>query len=152
MVIVDGLQAIVTSLSQNATGHLIQSRIFASQNLNKIAENYATRASKEQIYIVKCIDRIIELGGDVKNEDKTEELVYKDAIEYLHYDLQVSKDALEWLKELIDEAKDEARDDSLTLNLLSDYYLAEGNEMHWTEQQLDLIEMIGRQNWLAKQI
>lgn len=148
MIVVERLQSLVTWLSQGATSHLIQSRIFAAQRLNKLAEKYAAHAAEEQNYIVKFIDRIIALGGDVKNEDKTAELIYKDAVEYLNYDLQVSKDSLEWLAELIADVQD----DSMTFQLLSDYYQEEKSKMLWTEQQLEMIEMIGRQNWLDKQL
>ena len=39
--IIAGLQAIVTGLSQQADGHVIQSRIFASEGFSKLAERYA---------------------------------------------------------------------------------------------------------------
>lgn len=148
MIILERLQSLITWLSQGATSHLIQSRIFAAQGLNKLAERYAAHVAEEQNYIVKFIDRIIALGGDVKNEDKTAELIYKDAVEYLNYDLQVSKDSLEWLAELIADAQE----DLMTFQLLSEYYQEEKSELAWTEQQLDMIEMIGRQNWLDKQL
>ena len=75
--VICGLQAIVTGLSQQADGHAIQSRIFASQGLTKLA----------------------------KNEDKKCAPVYTDAVEYLKYDLQVSKDGLKWLAEIVNAAQ-----------------------------------------------
>ena len=40
------------------------------------------------------------------------------------------------------------------LNLHSPYYVYQDEEgdMYWAEQQLALIELIGKQNWLAKQL
>ena len=35
--VIEGLQTIVTELSQQADGHVIQSRIFASQGLNMLS-------------------------------------------------------------------------------------------------------------------
>ena len=142
------MQAIVTGLSQQATGHLIQSRIFAAQGLTKLAKQYEEHAEEERGYVVKCIDRIIDLGGEVKNEDKKYSPVYKDAIEYLKYDLQVSKDGLKWLAEIVKAAQC----DLTTFGILSEYYKDEESDMYWAEQQLELVEMIGKQNWLAKQI
>lgn len=55
--IISGLQEIVTGLSQQATGHMIQSRIFASQGFSKLAEKYAEHAEEERKYVVLCIDR-----------------------------------------------------------------------------------------------
>lgn len=146
--VIEGLQTIVTALSQQADGHLIQARIFASQGLNKLAKNYEEHAQEERGYVVKCIDRLIDLGCEVKLEAKTAAPVYTDVIEYLKYDLQVSKDGLAWLKEIVCAAQD----DLTTFKILSEYYQDEEGDMYWAEQQLELVEMIGKQNWLAKQM
>ena len=69
--VIEGLQTIVTALSQQADGHLIQSRIFAAQGLNKLAENYKEHSIEERGYAVKCIDRLIDLGCEIKLEAKT---------------------------------------------------------------------------------
>lgn len=146
--ICEGLQAIVTGLAQQADGHVIQSRIFAAQGLSKLAEQYKEHAEEERGYVVKCIDRIIDLGGEVKNEDKKSAPIFKDAVEYLKYDLQVSKDGLKWLAEIVKAAQC----DLSTFEILSEYYKDEETDMYWAEQQLALIELIGKQNWLATQI
>ena len=146
--IIEGLQVIVTQLAQQADGHVIQSRIFAAQGLTKLAKQYEEHAEEERGYVVKCIDRIIDLGGEVKLEDKNCAPICKDAVEYLTYDLQVSKDGLKWLAEIVKAAQC----DLTTFGILSEYYKDEEGDMYWAEQQLELVEMIGKQNWLAKQI
>ena len=146
--IIAGLQAIVTGLSQQADGHLIQSRIFAAQGLSKLAEKYSEHASEEHGYVEKCIDRILDLGGEIKLEDKKSAPVCKDAVEFLKYDLQVSRDGLKWLAEIVKLAQC----DLTTFDLLKDYYKDEEGDMYWAEQQLGLIELVGKENWLAKQI
>ena len=143
--IVEGLQAIVTGLSQQADGHMIQSKIFAAQGFSKLAEKYSEHAAEERGYVEKCIDRILDLGCDVKNESKPESPICKDPIEWLKHDLQVSKDGLAWLKTIVDESKD----DLTTFDLLKDYYKDEESDMYWAEQQLELVEKIGLQNWYA---
>lgn len=146
--LIDGLQAIVTGLAQQADGHLIQSRIFASQGLTKLAEKYAEHAEEERGYVVKCIDRIIDLGGEVKLENKQSAPLFKDAEEYLKYDLKVSVDGLRWLAGLVKISVS----DLTTFGILSEYYKDEEKDMYENQQQLDLIQLIGKQNWLAKQI
>ena len=69
--------------------------------MSKLAKQYEDHSAEEHDYVVKCIDRIIDLGGDVKNEDKKCAPVYKDVEEYLKYDLQVSKGELKWLAKII---------------------------------------------------
>ena len=108
--VIEGLQTIVTELSQQADGHLIQSRIFSAQGLSKLAKNYSEHAEEERGYVEKCIDRLIDLGCEVQLENKKSAPICKDAIEYLKYDLQVSKTGFE------------------------------------------VVELIGKENWFAKQI
>ena len=127
---------------------MIHSRIFAAQCLTKLAKQYAEHAEEERGYVVKCIDRLIDLGCEVKLEDKKCAPICKDAVEYLKYDLQVSKDGLKWLAEIVKAAQC----DLTTFGILSEYYKDEESDMYWAEQQLALVEMIGKQNWLAKQI
>lgn len=146
--IIAALQVIVTQLDQQSDGHLIQSRIFASQGLNKLAKKYAEHSEEERGYVIKCIDRIIDLGGEVKLEDKKSAPVYKDAEDFLKYDLQVSIDGLRWLAGIVKLAQD----DLSTYDILKDYYKDEEKDMYETQQQLDLIQLIGKQNWLALQI
>ena len=146
--VIKGLQTIVTELAQQADGHIIQSRIFASQGFSKLAKQYEEHAAEERGYVVKCIDRLIDLDVEVKLEAKNAAPVKWDVVEYLKHDLQVSKDGLAWLKELVKAAQD----DPTTFGILRDYYQDEEGDMYWAEQQLALIELIGKQNWLAKQL
>lgn len=146
--ILEGLQIIVTDLAQQADGHQIQSRVFASEGFTKLADKYAEHAEEERGYVQQCIDRILDLGGEVKLEAKKEGPVLKDPVEWVKYDLQVSKDGLAWLAGLVEEA----RTDYTTFDILKKYYQDEEEDMYWGEQQLDLIECIGVQNWLLQQL
>ena len=47
---------------------------------------------------------------------------------------------------------EESKDDFTTYDMLKDYYKDEEEDMYWTEQQLELVERIGLQNWFATQI
>ena len=146
--IIAGLQAIVTGLSQQAEGHMIQSRIFADQGFSKLADKYAEHAAEEREYVEKCIDRILDLGGEVKNEAKQGAPVCTDAVEWVKYDLQVSRDGLASLAPLVRMSVE----DLATFDILAAYYKDEEEDLHWGEQQLELIELIGKQNWLVQQL
>lgn len=146
--ILEGLQIIVTDLAQQADGHAIQSKIFAAQGFSKLGAKYAEHAAEERDYVGKAIDRILDLGGEVKNGAKKETPVFTDIVEWIKYDLQTSKDGLAWLKALTEEA----RDDYTTYDILKEYYQDEEKDMYWAEQSLELIEKIGLQNWLNMQV
>ncbi|MBQ7193388.1 MAG: hypothetical protein IJR98_03345 [Synergistaceae bacterium] len=146
--ILEGLQVIVTDLAQQADGHELQARIFASQGFTKLADKYKEHASEERGYVEKCADRILDLGGTLKLEAKKDAPLFCDAIEYLKYDLQVSKDGLAWLAGLVEEA----REDYTTFDILKEYYQDEETDMFENEEQLELIKLIGKENWYAKQL
>lgn len=142
------LQGIVTAAAQQADGHAIQARIFKSQGFKKLAKKYAGHAKEERGYVKKCIDRIIDLGGEVKNETKQETPTYSNPIDWVKYDLQVSKEGLPGLAQAIEDA----REDYTTYDMLKDYYEDEEEDVYWGENQLELIAEIGKQNWLVKQM
>ncbi len=146
--IIAGLQIIVTDLAQQADGHAIQSRIFASEGFTKLAEKYAEHAEEERGYVNQCIDRILDLGGEVKLEAKKEGPVYKNPIDWIKYDLEVSKNGLAWLAGLVEEA----RTDYTTFDILKKYYQDEEEDMYWGQGQLELMACIGEQNWLIRQL
>ena len=146
--LLEGVQFIVTNLAQQADGHVIQSKIFAGKGYTKLAEKYAEHAVEERDYVGKCIDRLLDLGAEVKLECKKEAPVYYDPIEWIKYDLQISKNGLQWLKTIIELAKD----DYTTYDILIDYYKDEEEDLYWGEQQLELIETIGKQNWILRQM
>ena len=146
--LIAGLQTIVTNLDQQADGHAIQSRIFASKGYTKLADKYAEHATEERGYVQQCTDRILDLGGEVKLEAKAAAPTCADPVEWVKYDLQVSKDGLAWLAGLTEEA----RTDYTTFDILKKYYQDEEEDMYWGQAQLDMIECIGVQNWLLQQM
>lgn len=113
-----------------------------------MAEKYAEHAVEERTYVERCIDRLLDLGVEVKLEANKEEKVYTDAVEWVKHDLQVSKDGLAWLKTIVELAKE----DYSTFDILKEYYQDEEEDMYWGEQQLELINIIGKQNWILKQM
>ena len=146
--VIEGLQIIVTDLAQQADGHALHSRIIAAEGFTKLAEKYAEHATEERGWVEKCTDRLLDLGVDVKLEAKKEGPVYKDPVDWVKYDLEVSKAGLAWLKEITEEA----REDYTTFDILKEYYQDEEEDMYWGEAQLELIECIGKQNWLLQQL
>ena len=141
--VIAGLQTIVTELAQQADGHELQARIFASQGLSKLEAKYKEHAEEERGYVKKCADRFLDLGGTLKLGDKKDAPLFTDPIEFIKYDLQASKDGLAWLAGLVEEA----RTDYTTYDILKAYYQDEEEDMYWGEQQIELCGKIGAQNW-----
>lgn len=144
----DALQMIVTNLSQQADGHMLESRILGAAGYGKLADKYAEHAEEERGYVTKITDRMLDLGFDVKNEAKPAMPVCSDPVEWIKADLQISKDGLALLGKILIAA----HNDVTTFDILKDYYKDEEEDMYWGEQQIELIEKIGLQNWLVMQI
>ena len=145
---IDILQNVGNGILSQANKHQLVALQFAAQGFSKLGEKYAKHAIEERGYVNRCIDRILDLGGEMKNGLKKETPVYTDIVEWIKYDLKISKDGLAWLKTLTEEA----RDDYTTFDILKTYYQDEEEDLYWAEQQLELIEKIGLTNWLNFQV
>ena len=142
------LQAYATGLNAQSFQHKVQSQVFASQGFNKLAAKYADHSKEEAGWVEKFIDRILDLGGEAKVEAAPAQTIYKDAVEFLKADLEVS------VREVpnLGKATLAVAEDLTTYDLLKAYYQDEEEDMYWMQEQLDLIEMIGKQNWLIQQL
>ncbi len=142
------LQAYATGLNAQSYQHKVQSQVFASQGFTKLAEKYAGHSKEEAEWVEKFVDRILDLGGEAKVEASPSQAIYKDAVEFLKADLAVS------VKEVpaLGKVTLSVAEDMTTFDLLKAYYQDEEEDMYWMQEQLDLIEMIGKQNWLIQQL
>ena len=142
------LQAYATGLAAQSLAHKVQGKVFASQGLKKLADKYAGHATEEMGWVDQFIDRIIDLGGEAKVEAAPAQTIYTDPVEFLKADLEISEREVPVLGQLTLTLAE----DMTTFDLLKGYYKDEEEDMYWSQEQLDLIKLIGRENWLVKQI
>ena len=142
------LQAYATGLAAQSLQHKVESKIFAGQGYTKLGEKYAEHASEEMEWVDQFIDRIIDLGGTPQVEAAAAMPVFTDPVEYIKSDLEVSRREVPVLMQLTTAFQDDFK----TYDILRAYALDEEEDMYWSENQLELIEKIGLQNWLAKQL
>ena len=64
---IEALQFFVTGLSEGAFVHKVQGQIFKAQGLTKLGEKYIGHYTEEMEWVEKFIDRILDLGGEVKS-------------------------------------------------------------------------------------
>lgn len=142
------LQAYATGLSAQSMQHKVQSKVFASMGLSKLASKYADHATEEMAWVDKFIDRIIDLGGCPKVEKHDARELICDPLEYLKADLAIQVQGVDILRKCMATVAD----DPTTYDMLKAYLLDEEEDQYWSEEQLELIEKIGYQNWLIKQM
>lgn len=142
------LQAYATGLAAQSLSHKVQGKVFSAQGFSKLGEKYAEHATEEMEWVDKFVDRIIDLGGQPKVEAAPEQPIFNDVVEFIKADLEISRREVPVLQQLTTTLID----DFATYDLMRGYALDEEEDWAWSEQQLELIEKIGLQNWLAKQL
>lgn len=138
------LQMIVTELSANSFQHRIQSKIFGSQGFSKLKEKYAEHATEELEFVEQFMDRILDLGGTITQEQQPSKPIYNDVLEFIKADYQVSVDGIKTITELMESDIF----DITTYDLMKEYLKDEEEDMYWSEGQIELVEKIGLQNFL----
>jgi len=145
---IEALQFFVTGLSEGAFVHKVQGQIFKSQGFTKLGEKYIGHYTEEMEWVEKFIDRILDLGGEVKVEKhEARELCY-DPVEYIKVDMKIQQPGVELLRKCMASVCE----DPTTYDILKAYLLDEEEDQYWSEEQIDIIEKIGVQNWLMKQM
>lgn len=142
------MQFFTTGLTEGAFVHKVQGHLFKSQGFNKLGEKYLGHYTEEMGWVEKFIDRILDLGGEVKVEgSKPRELVC-DPVNYIKTDLDIQEKGVELLYKCVAALAD----DPTTYDILKAYLADEEEDLYWSQEQLELIEKIGVQNWLNNQL
>ena len=142
------LQAYATGLAAQSLQHKAESKIFAAQGYTKLAEKYSEHSAEEMGWVEQFMDRILDLGGTPLVQPAPEMPVFTDPVEYIKADLAISQKEVPVLQNLTMGLQEDFK----TYDILRGYALDEEEDMYWSETQLELIEKIGLQNWLVKQL
>lgn len=142
------LQGIVTKATAQSTTHRLQARIFGKQGFTKLQEKYEAHAAEEAESVEIFADRILNLGGDLKQQPQMAVKLHKDIEDFLKADLKASEEGLAELAGAVHAGFL----DVTSYELVKDYILDEEEDQYWTESQLELIQKIGKQNYLFHQL
>ncbi len=142
------LQAYATGLAAQSLQHKTEGKIFAAQGYEKLGEKYAEHAAEEMGWVDQFIQRILDLGGTPQVNAGVAMPVTTDPVAYIKADLAISVEQVP----ILQQTTLALSDDFKTFDILKAYALDEEEDMAWSETQLALIEQIGLQNWLAKQL
>ena len=145
---IQALQAVVTGLSAQSYGHRIQGLVFGSKGLAALADKYAAHAEEEMGWVEKFANRILDLGGEVKIEATPEVKVYDDIVEYLKNEKKVSEEGIAQVTEMMPAFAG----DFVAYEDMKAYLIDEDADLQETNQALELIELIGVQNWLVQKL
>lgn len=145
---IKALQLFTTGLSNGAFVHKVQGQILKSAGFNKLGDKYMNHYEEEMGWVTKFIDRLIDLGGEIKVEDRPAVPMVTDPVEYLKCDLQRQIEGLEVLRKCVSEL----HEDPTTYDIMKAYLKDEEDDLYWSENEIELIGKIGVQNWLLSQL
>lgn len=145
---IEALQFFVTGLSNGAFQHLAQSHVFKAQGYTKLGQHFADHAQEEYGWVEKFMDRILDLEGEVKVENRPAVPVVSEPVEYMNAELQRQRDGLKVLRECMDTVVE----DVTTYDLLKDYFKDEEQDLYDDQTMIDLIKKLGESNWLLTQL
>ena len=140
------LQQVITGIEAQSLTHRYESKLFASAGFGALAEKYADHAAEEKDFADKFIDRLLDLGGELKQGGAAATPLTDDIEAFLTYDKKVSEEGLAAINAIM--ASGDL--DTTTYELFVDYLADEEEDLYWSENQLDLIKAVGKQNYLVK--
>ncbi len=142
------LQMFATGLSEGAYVHKLQGQMFKSQGFTKLGEKYINHFSEEMGWVEKFVERILDLGGEVKFEGMKDRELIKNPIEYIKADLKIQEAGVDMLYKCMETMVN----DPTTYEIFKEYLKDEEEDLYWSQGALDMIESIGTQNWLFTQV
>lgn len=141
-------QMIVNELTSSAFVHKMQGQLFKSQGFTKLGEKYISHYTEEMEWVEKYTDRMLDLGCVPEVKLNYESKLIEDPKAYVEADLKIQREGVEMLYKVMPSLAS----DPTTYDITKAYLLDEEEDQYWSEEQLDMIEKIGYQNWLLKQI
>ena len=145
---IEALQFFVTHLAEGAMVHKQQGMIFKSQGFTKLGQKYIDHYTEEMEWVEKYTNRMLDLGCVLQVKLNKECKLIEDAKAYIEEDLRIQREGVESLYQMMPSLAS----DPTTYDITKAYLADEEEDLYWSEEQLDLIEKIGMQNWLMRQM
>lgn len=141
-------QMIVNELTTGAYVHKMQGLLFKSQGFDKLGQKYLDHYAEEMEWVEKYANRMMDLGCVPEVNISKQCKLIEDAKAYIEADLAIQRKGVEDLYKMMPALAS----DPTTYDITKAYLADEEEDQYWSEEQLDLIEKVGLQNWLVKQM
>jgi len=145
---IEALQFFATGLTEGALVHKLQGQIFKSQGFTKLGEKYIGHFNEEMGWVEKFVERILDLGGDIKFDGAKSRELCCDPVAYIKADLEIQKAGVD----LLYKCCETLINDPTTYDIMKAYLADEEEDLYWSQGALDMIEKIGLQYWLRTQV
>lgn len=141
------LQSILSALLAGAQMHYVHAQINKQRGFGKLASRMLEEYEEEMGSVADIISHLRRLGGSI--EVKPEEVtIYLDVEEQIRREYELQHQGVAELEAAIKSTEL----DLVTDNYLQSYLEDEAEHEAWLKQQVELIDLLGISNYLAKQI
>ncbi|MCE2437416.1 MAG: bacterioferritin [Pseudomonadales bacterium] len=148
--VVEWLNAVLKNELTAINQYFLHSRMLRNWGLDRLADHEHAESIDEMKHAEMLIDRILLLEGLPNLQVLGGLRVGETAEEVIRCDLQLEVDALQVLRDAIEFC--ESVHDYVSRDLFSKILESEEEHVDWLETQLELINMLGVEKYLAEQI
>lgn len=154
--IVEHLNKLLTHELTSVRQYLLHSAILKDKKINRFAEKMRNELNEELGHANRLAERILLLKGvpnfqDTNQISKYEGKFTKDTIQKILEDnLKLEEEGIKGIREAISVAEKEK--DVISVMLLEELLQNEEEHLHWIKGQINLIELMGIENYLRTQI
>ena len=145
---IEALQFFTTGLTEGALVHKMQGQVFNAMGFTKLGQKYIDHFNEEMEWVEKFVSRILDLGGEVKFEGAKPREIISNPVEYIKADLEIQKAGVDTLYKCCEGLIN----DPTTYDIMKAYLADEEEDLYWSQGALEMIECIGAQNWLIRQL
>jgi bacterioferritin len=149
--VIDQLNEILTAELTAINQYFIHAKMCRNWGYKRLYKALYDESIDEMKHADDLIERILFLEG-VPNVQRYNKITVGESVkEQFELDLQMEYGAVQRFRNAIKVARDDERDE-VTAEMLEHMLVSEEHHVDWIETQLELIEQVGLQNYLAEQI
>ena len=142
----DVLAAELTAINQ----YFLHASMCKNWGFKALWQKAYTESIDEMKHAQSLIDRILFLEGQPNLQNQIPFKIGKTVPDQFKCDLKLEEKAIERLQKAIIACRKE--EDITSANLLEDILKGEEEHIDWLEEQLEIIDQIGLENYLAQQL